>query len=1142
MSQQVNLHQHTEGSFLDGEARVHEVVERAVALGQEYIAFTDHGECNQHLAGAKAAAAAGIGFIPGMEGYWLYPEQVAWHREQKGKLRYPRPSHLCLLAMTNTGLSNLWALSSEAYSERYFDYKPIATPELLTKYSEGIWASDGCMLTRFAEAVDEGNEDQARQLLGTLRHIYRDRFYMELHTWQYMDDSRPEHLALNAKMRRLNAAKVRFATEMGVPLVVVNDSHHAHPDKWLNKELVWAFNTSDDADKLKANLESMAQKADHLMGEEEIHFWMAKHGVDKAVIDEAIKNSHDIASQCQVQIRPTLSVPRMAASEVDDLKDLLRYCQEGFARRVTDAGLDEGVYFARLESELRLIAQKNFAGYFNMVRDYVLAYRSGSWSQFVRDDPRSPKTPLVVGPGRGSVGGSLVAYLIGITVIDPIKYGTLFSRFLSPGRKGLPDIDVDIQQSERPDALKYLFKRFRAPNVCIIGTLSRNGPKQTLRDLGRALKTPRQDIEAMSTHIAEVERLRDPTDPDAEDLTWGELVERKGHELAPYAQHHPTLFRLGGELTGLARHSGVHPAGILVSSDPLLGRVPTRRTKKKVVTTQFDMHEVEFLGGIKLDLLGIRHLDTLAHARRLIYERHGTWLDYWSTGYGIPARAQRVIALGPGHYADPAIWEQIDKGQTLGIFQVETSNCTEAAIHFHPRNEVDVADLCSVIRPGVSDAGLKEVYLRRRAGLEPVLYDHPLMEQFVGPKWATNTYGVLVYQEQFMECAQVLAGFTEDEADDLRTAMSKKYMDRLVAFKEKFFTGCSSQESYMSYFVGQPTDQPGKVSEKIWASIEAAGRYAFNWSHAVGYSLISTPETWIKHYYPQEFLVALMATDSGNINRYIREARRRKITILPPDINKSARKFTIENDNIRYGLDTVRGVGAAACRGIMAARPYLSLEDFAGRAKEGADKGVVYNLILIGAFDEMGPREQMLQQLRRFRAAKGLATSTLVDPEKLEVVITRRLASGNDEYRISIPDFADRKVMYEIEKLLVGTYVTVDPLERYVPALDEIAVREPLDMANYTRGQHFIVGGQLSKIRPTVTKNGFSPGQEMAHISVNWNEAEFRVVVFPEAWARSKLLLKVGTPVACKVKKLDNGCCLESVERLDLLFDREGLP
>ncbi len=1158
MSQQVNLHAHTEGSFLDGYARVDQVVARAVELGHQYIAITDHGECNQHLIGAKAAAKAGIGFIPGMEGYWLPAEKAAKAREE-GK--YPYPSHICLLAANDEGLRNLWALSSEAYTEKYFYYKPIADLDLLRKYSAGLWASDGCMMTEFAEAVTDGREDEARGILGSLLDIYQDRLYVELHTWQYCElptippvddpsyDRVDEMYRLNAKMTAINQAKVRLATEMGIRMVVVNDSHHAEPADWYNKELVWAFNTGQDSDKLRSTLESVAQKADHMMGDAELIHWMGKHGIHVNVVEEAIKNSFDIAASCKPTIRPSLAMPQLGASERDDLVALIDACEAGFKRHVIDAGLDQERYYHRMEQELALIADKQFAGYFNMVRDYTGAYRSGAWSQYVR--PGAPKDPVLIGPGRGSVGGSLVAYLLGIDIIDPIKYGTLFSRFLTPERKGLPDIDVDVPRSQRAEMLKYITKRFGEGNVCAIGTLSRNGPKQTVKDLGRALGINRQpggyaDLEAISDHIAAVERLKDPDNPDEDDLTWSELIDRKGGELKPWAQRYPKLFAKMEEMTGLIRHSGVHAAGILVSSTPLLGAVPMRRTKNKVITTQLDMNECEELGGVKLDLLGIRHLDTLTVARQLIYDRHGVWIDYDRAGLSVPAGCTNVLQFGDEQFSDPTIWDQIDRGHTTGIFQIETSTGTDAAIALKPRNEFDAANLISITRPGVADAGLKDVYLRRRAGAEPVIYDHPLMEKIVGPGWATDTYGVLVYQEQLVLAVEQLAGFTPDESDTLRKVVGKKQMEKLLTLKEKFFNGCLANPAFMEPYIirGQPdTVRATQTAAKIWDSIEASGRYAFNYSHAVGYAIISTWEIWTKHHYAKEFLVALMQTDSDHINKYLREARRWGIPIQPPDINDSARKFTISGDVIRYGLDTVRGVGAAICRDIERARPFSDFPDFLARAGEATGLGALTNLIHIGALDSLGARDDLLRQLERHRVLEKVAPNKLakLTEEQKDEIWAEKIVKYPAQYAIDIPDFSDPDVVYEIEQRLVGTHVTVDPMARYLHALDSVAIREPTDMSTIPPGNEFIIGGQIAGIRPTVTKKGRNPGQDMAHILVRWNESDFRIVVFPDTWVNTKLLLTEGKPVACKVKKLDSGCCLLGVERLDLLWQREGL-
>lgn len=1140
---QVNLHSHSDLSVLDGFTDPDTIAKRAKECGHEFMSLTDHGECAGHLKGAQAARKYGLGFLPGQEGYWMTSRGLAQAREDK---KQPSPSHICLLAQNNTGLRNLWALSSRSYEPEHFYYKPISTPELMREYSEGLYASDGCMLTDFADKVQAGDEDGARQILGTLVDIFRDKFYMELHTWQYLEASTPEREALNSRMRDLNAAKVRLATEMGIPLVVVNDSHHAYPEHWINREYVWAFNTSgDNNDKLQSVLGEMAQKADHIMAEDEIYFWMGKHNVSRETIAEAIKNSYAIAQSCQVEITPTLTLPRTAATDKEELNLLIDACEQGFKKYVIDEGLDQEKYGKRVEEELTLISQRSFSGYFNILHDCTQAYRSGAWKQYVTAN--APKEPILLGPGRGSVGGSLVAYLLSIHMIDPLEYGTLFSRFISPGRKGLPDIDIDIPQSQRKGGLEYLPARYGAENVCVVGTTIRNGPKATVKDMGRALgitKLPDgyTDLQAISDHIKEVEGFKDPHNSEDNELSWGELIERKGGVLDPYRRKYPELFEQIERMVGTARSYGVHASAVLVSGEPLMGTIPMRRTKEdktkssKIITTQFDMYDVEEMGGAKLDWLGLRHLDTLTMARTLIYERQGVWLDYDRTGLSVPAGCTNVVRLGRNHFRDPEIWPQIDRGHTTGIFQVETGNCTEAAIAFRPRNEVDIADLTSIIRPGVADAGLKEVYLRRRAGEEPVVYDHPLMENFVGPGWSTNTYGILVYQEQFIQCVQELAGFTPDESDDLRKALGKKLMDKLMLLKEKFINGCLANYEYMEGNI-LSTNMATKIANKIWLSIESAGRYAFNWSHAVEYAYIATWEIWTKHYYPQEFLVALMQTDSGNINKYIREARRREISIQPPDINLSGPKFTITEDTIRYGLDSIHGVGKAATRDVLKYRPYESMQDYLRRSKEGADKGVATNLILIGAFDSFGSRPDMLKELEYFRATDKLAQSTLDNPEKLDAIVARRMAENPEKYKIDIPDFDDRDVVYQIEKALIGHYVTVDPMEPYLPLLGDV-ISDPLDILRKEKGEEFYIGGQVAAISPTVTKKGKNPGAHMAHLTISWNDADFKVVVFPDVWPRTKPLLRVDAPVGLTVKKLDNGCCLMSVERLDVLMER----
>jgi DNA polymerase-3 subunit alpha len=542
-----------------------------------------------------------------------------------------------------------------------------------------------------------------------------------------------------------------------------------------------------------------------------------------------------------------------------------------------------------------------------------------------------------------------------------------------------------------------------------------------------------------------------------------------------------------GEMVGLSRQAGTHASGILIANRPLLGTLPTR-VKNGLVVSQFDMHEVEWLGAVKLDLLGLRHLDTLMVARDLIHKNYGEWLDFES--------------FGDSEFKDSDIWPEMEKGQTVGIFQLETPGGTRVTKDFKPKSMTDVADLISVNRPGVIRAGLLTHYIRRRHGIEAVSYDHPLMQDIVG-----DTYGVLVYQEQLIQACQTLAGFSLMEADELRKLIGKKQIEKLGPMKEKFVAGCQGNEAFVGSF-----DNRTNLTEviiKIWASFEAAGSYCFNKSHAIGYATIAAWEIWTKHYYPKEFIVSLMQTDSDNINKYVREARKRGIGILPPDINISERKFTLDlnSNGIRYGLDTVYGVGPSAVDDILENRPFVSLDDFLARTtgRGAGKKSVVLNLIKIGAFDSLGDRKSLMEDF---------------------------CASRKDLANTPIPDFSDEKVVYEIEKELVGNYVTVDPMAKYVNALEAVCIQYPEDMKNFGINDLFYVGGMVTRIRHHKTKGG----KDMAFMALSWNEQEFDVIVFPDSWVSVKNIVSVGVPVACQVIKLENGCCLSTLERLDLVI------
>ena len=1112
-------------------------------MGQEAACINDHGEVSGHWAHQRACRAEGIHSLLGIEAYWV--DNIT---EVKGDgKRYPseKVSHICLIAQNQKGLENIWALSSEAYGDNYRFHKPWADPDLLRRYSEGVYASDGCLLTVFAKRVLAGDIAGARQITALLAGIYGDRFYSELHTWGFMEPRTDIEIdwfgrkatpaQANADMAAVNQAKVMIANEMGIPLVVVNDSHHARPEDWERKELIWQLNTRGNPDQSG----SEGQKSDHFMGDDELYFWMERHGVSRETVSQAIDNSWNIAQSCTAEVLPTLSVPVFTRSERDDAAQFLDLVEQGFKDKVIAGGLDTTVYWPRMETEVRLIVDRCFSGYFLVVRDYVQAARTGTWKQYVV--PGAAPEPMITGPARGSSGGSLVAWLLGITTVDPIKYGLLFERFLNPARKGFPDIDTDVPRDKRQGIKEYLGARWGHDHVCTLGSISRNGPKGMLRDVGRVEKIPYRDLDEMSKLIekaAEIVASNDGGADEGDELTWDQILSEKGGELIPWVQKYPRLFERVGELTGIARQSGVHASGILINNEPLTGLIPTR-IKNATLTTQFDYREVESSGGVKYDLLGIRHLDTLEAARCLIRERHGVDLEF--------------DTFDDRQMSDPEIWGEVDRGHTLGIFQVESPLATRVAMSLRPRSERDVAALISIIRPGVKDAGLMDTYLDRRSGKEPVLYDHPLLEPIT-----EETFGVLVYQESLLLAAQSLAGFTPGESDDLRKALGKKLADEIAAMEAKFLEGCLANPAFMEP-LNVDSSLAKKVAQKIWRSISAAGRYGFNKSHAIGYAILSTWEIWVKHYYPEEFLVALLKTDPDNTAHYIQEARRRGVAVNPPDINRSDLTFTIDRDGIRYGLTAIRGVGANSVKGVVNRAPYRDFADFLNRGS--SNKTVVNNLIRIGAFDSMeynpafdgdwvpSCRSRLMSQFNDHRLWMDVAEGkrAKMDAQEraahLDQLWAKRLDQKGQAWidaEYGIENFDDPQVVQAIETELVGTYILADPLGPYRDALEGRVVRDPSDLEDVAVGTKVVIGGQITKVKVHKIAKGWLKGKEMAFLGVIYNGAEFDITVFCDQWTENKNLLIAGAPVSVEVERDDRGVHLIQADRLDVLLERRG--
>jgi len=1069
----VNLHSHTEYSFLDGYTSIESMLDRAKEIGAPAAAITDHGDLAGHIPMYRKALERGIKPILGMEGY-LIDHPVEYYRENKMRNFY---SHIILLAENNVGLSNLWALSTRAYTESFY-YNPLSDWSMLADHAEGIIATDGCLLSYMAKAILADDTERCLNLIGNYIDTFgRDNFFMELHTWQFIDPKGERELKLNADMTKVNLRKVELAQKYNIPLIVVNDSHYAHPGDWENHALVWEISTHNNGDKTESG-----QTAAWAMTDDEVRTWMGRFGIARSIVDEAIENTAAIAERCNVTIEPKLRVPSVTGSEATDRDLFLDHIEEGFQRKVVAKGLDADKYMQRLQDELDLIMELEFDGYFNVVADYT---------QFAKR-----RLNMLVGASRGSSGGSLVAYLLDINEIDPLRYGLIFERFINRGRgtgtaESLPDIDLDFPQSKRGEVLSYLVDKYGPMNVCSVGTISRSQLKGTLKDLCRVMSVPFEDANAMSKIIGQVDGFDEDDDEEGtEPVTLESVIKEKGGDLVPWLRKYPKLFEKLGEMVGMVRQSGSHASGVLVSNESFLGVLPLRVKKSdNNLVSQFENSEkigatyIAWLGFVKFDILGLRHLDTLQVARDLVYERHGTMIDYYS--------------FGPEQFEDPDIYAEIGLGHTLGLFQIETPSATPVCARWKPLNERDMAALIAANRPGIIDAGMLDEVIDRRAGLKEAKTPHPMLDDIL-----EETEMVIIYQEQVIAIVQKLAKYTLEEADGIRKAMGKKLLDKMQSYKEDFIKRCVDNPE----FVRQTPSgkKPETVARHIWDLIEPSAGYSFNKSHAQGYAFLTCWEAWMKHYYPVEFYTALMSTDPEKIPHYVAEARRKGIAILPPDINDSGEHFTVTDDGIRYGLTAIRGVGAKAYDSIREAAPFTDMDDLLERVpKRALTSAVGESLISIGAMDRFGPRDKLL-----------------------EYFYTQRKIKGKD-----IPDFNDDVVVGRIEKALVGSYITKNPIEKFSEVIEESCVQSAGELEELMPNEIVNIGGLVSRVKTHRDRRG----GEMAWITLEWRGELFEITAFSDKFSSVKLFLEDDAPVVCQVERLKKGVQLRHLMRLDRL-------
>ncbi|HEX9146164.1 MAG TPA: DNA polymerase III subunit alpha, partial [Candidatus Binatia bacterium] len=885
----VHLHCHTEYSLLDGANKIDKMFARIKALKQPAVAMTDHGNMFGAVEFYREAISHGIKPIIGCE---IYVAPIS-RFERKGVDKGPKEynNHLILLAMNKDGYRNLCKLVSLGYMEGFY-YKPRIDKELLKELNGGLIALSACLQGELSQAVSAGNSDKAKAAVESYLSIFGDRYYIEI-----QDNKLPEQ-------EKVNRLLVELAKDFSVPVVATNDCHYGERDDFYAHDVLLCVQTGktvEEENRLKLETDELFLKS-----AEEI-----SRGFDYC--PEAVERTLEIADRCNVEMEfgkyhfPTFTPPKEIS--LDDYLDEL--ARAGLEERLAGAGITEPdarkSYFERLEYELGVIKRMQFPGYFLVVADFInYAKQHG----------------IPVGPGRGSSAGSLVAYALKITDLDPIRHVLLFERFLNPERRSMPDIDVDFCIRGRAQVIQYVKDKYGADRVAQIATFGTLKAKAAIKDVGRALGLSFAETDAIAKLIPAPKQGFDY--PLAESMK----MEPRLGELMKSDARIQTLMEHALRLEGLVRHASTHAAGVVLSNLPLVDHLPLFVDKEGGIVTQFDMSCVEKIGLVKFDFLGLKTLTLIHDCLKLIEATRGETIDITR------------LALD-----DKKTYRTLCNGNTTGVFQLESTGIREMLVKIRPNCFEDLVAILALYRPGPLDSGMAEEYIKRKHGKEKIKHLHPLLEPVL-----KDTYGVIVYQEQVMQIAQVLGGYTMGDADILRRAMGKKDPEEMAAQRERFVQGAQKQGI------------DGKKATEIFDQMETFARYGFNKSHSAAYALVSYQTAYLKTHYPVEFMAALMTSEMGDTDKVIKnlaECRDKGIEVLAPDINESRSDFTPVGEKIRFGLAAVKNVGEKAVEVILRSREhdgaFGSLFDFCRRVDLTAvNRRVIENLIKCGAFDSTG--------------------------------------------------------------------------------------------------------------------------------------------------------------------------------------------
>jgi len=1079
----VHLHVHTQYSLLDGANKIDALIGKVKSAGMPAVAITDHGNMFGAVEFYKKATAAGIKPILGCEVY-VAPKS----RRDKGVSRTDDfeaggNHHLILLVMNQEGYRNLCRLVTLSYKEGFY-YKPRIDKELLRAFNGGLIALSGCLASEVNQAIAIGSIDRARAVMEEYRTMFDDRYYVEI-----QDNHLPQQEKANVEL-------VRLANQLGLPLVATNDCHYLEKEDAKAHEVLLCIQTGktfSDAKRWRFETDQLYVKEPAAMATAFPQY------------PEAIANTLDVASRCNLELTfGTYQFPVFATPNNESLEDHLdRVARDGLERRLAVLRTQDGwsaererPYYDRVQEELAIVKEMGFAGYFLIVADFT-NYAKGQG--------------IPVGPGRGSAAGSLVAYALGITDLDPLPYNLLFERFLNPERKSMPDIDMDFCFERRDEVIRYVREKYGEDCVAQIITFGTLKGKQAIKDVGRVLDFPYTDTDRMAKLY--------PAPKQGKDFPLKEALEMEPRlkQLRERGAREEQLFDYALRLEGLMRHASKHAAGIVIAERPLIESLPLFVDKDGAVMTQYPYSDVDAIGLIKFDFLGLKTLTMIRSVVRRIADGRGVDID--------------VTTLP---LIDRPTYKLMAKGDTVGIFQMESGGMRKVLTQLRPSTFEDVIAVLALFRPGPLDSGMVDQFIKRKHGKEPIKYLHPALEPIL-----RETYGVIVYQEQVMQIAQALAGYSLGDADNLRRAMGKKKKAEMDREKERFITGAVERKL------------PEKQAREIFDQMETFAAYGFNKSHSAAYALVTYQTAYLKAHYPEEFMAGLMTlemSDTDKTYKNIAECREHGMTILPPDVNESREDFTVgqPRDNgtrpIRFGLGAVRGVGSKAIEAIIAARadgPFTSLADFCKRVQSQlVNKRVVESLIKCGAFDFAGePRRRLFEGLDRICQWAGQGSR----PEDLNQM--GLFAPGSVAVTASqppmLPDVPewDQKELLRAERDAIGFFITGHPLDKYERDLKRFADATTADLRNREQQAKVKIGGVILTLKLKNSKKG--DRYATFNLEDRWGAVE--VIAWPETYRKYEAVIHSDEPV-CVSGSLEVGeerCQVIADEVMSLLEARE---